>query len=1034
MATKNLDLYKLGVKLEVDGAKGLLALSKTDKELKAVDQESKKVEKSLGLVGRALSKIKAVNYDGSGSGGGGGYLPGLGHVSNIIQGIPQVGNLLKSLISPLTEATESGIEFNAFLETSEIAFKKMLGSKGAAVSFMKDLRGFAGATPFRTEGLVRTAQYMGAVGFKGKEIIPVLRDIGDAISSTGEISEESVQNVARALGKMRGMGKVSAEEMESLADNGIPAWEMLAHAIGKTVAETRKLSEQGKLSGTGAAEALRAEMRARYGGMMDELQNTYKGRKSAAEDALQEAQAIATQPLFKDISGIYAAALTQTDLAKSLAGTIGSLISPVSGLVRASAATLVGGNLTAGLAEGITATQGIALEAVSSMGLGSIKALMGIFDINSPSGVTAEIGAGLIDGLAYGKHGVGGIASQESKEKLRGALDEVSALIAEGLESGVRKYGSSYKAIIEAARRGGFSIPHPVKSTTGGTHGRNSAHYSAQAVDIRTRDKTRAEGDVLIATLRAKGLYVVDERDKPGQPHIHAQFGTRGIRNPSAHGGGRFTKQARSLVTSALSSLDQIIDENSRRTGIPGHIIRGLIMTESSGRPGVVSSAGAVGLMQVKPSTAAPYVGAGNLKDPATNIYAGTSYLADLLKRYGGDMNAALQAYNVGPGNFAKGMRNNYPGKVLSEAAQFTTRNPLPVTIASGLGMSFSAGGDGPAQALMTNTQAVAGLAKLNATIQASTHKLALNSQQQTIDRLQALNTALDEMPPHMKAAASSVAVLPPSLQPVKTELKNLEVAFGHAAKTVIMSGESMSKKLMSAMSGIGGIMPQQQVGKKRGFFSKLLGIASPFLGMIPGVGPLLSTLANMGSAAAGGDWGSVLTQGVTGFSAGGAFRRSSGSGTQSVSFANGIPTPPTGTNHIINLPLLGRPQERARGGPVSRGRAYLVGEHRPEVVQFGDDGYVHPSIESFSRREAGGGFSGGGKGGSWNHMIERMLAALEQNTQATTQLHTRVESMPAGDMLAIGARQNPGAIGDGLMRAGSRDPKVVEWMQRRTS
>lgn len=1030
---KKLEIYKLGVVLDVDGAKGLSALAKTDKELKAVDQDSKKAEKSIGLVGKALNKIKAVSYDGSGRSSGGSYLPGLGHISNIIQGIPQVGNLLKSLISPLTEATESGIEFNAFLETSEIAFKKMLGSKSAAASFMKDLRGFAGATPFRTEGLVRTAQYMGAVGFKGKEIIPVLRDIGDAISSTGEISEESVQNVARALGKMRGMGKVSAEEMESLADNGIPAWEMLAHAIGKTVAETRKLSEQGKLSGTGAVEALRAEMRARYSGMMDELQNTYKGRKSAAEDAMQEAQAIATLPLFKDISGIYASALTQTDLAKSLAGTIGSLISPVSGLVRASAATLVGGNLTAGLAEGITATQGIALDAVSSMGLGSIKTLMGLFDINSPSGVTAEIGAGLIDGLSYGKHGVGGIASQESKQKLRGALDEVSTLIAEGLESGVRKYGTTYKAIIEAARRGGFSIPHPVKSTTGGKHGRNSAHYPGQAVDIRTKDKTPEEVDTLIATLRAKGLYVIDERgNKKGGPHVHAQFGTRGIRNPSAHGGARFTGQANSIVSSALSSLDQIIDENARRTGIPGHIIRGLIMTESSGRPGVVSSAGAVGLMQVKPSTAAPYVGDGNLKDPATNIYAGTSYLADLLKRYAGDMNAALQAYNVGPGNFAKGMRNNYPGKVLSEAAQFTTRNPLPVTITGGLGPSFSAGSNGPAQALMTNAQAVAGLAKLNGIIQASNHKSALNAQQQTIDRLQALNTALEEMPPHMKEVSESAVVLPPSLQLVKTELNHAGVAAGQFAKTVIMSGESMSKKLMSAMSGIGGMMPQQQASGKRGFFSKLLGVAAPFLNFIPGVGPILSTLAGIGSSALGGDWGGALMGAAGGFASGGAFRGNGNSASNTARppvTVGGVnvqnPSSISTTGNTINTNLSGA---RAQGGPVSRGRAYLVGEHRAEVFTPDADGYVHPSLDAFSRKFGGGGQQQkGGIGGMASGVMQRQLELLEQ-------LCGSISSMRPGDVLTAGAKDNPGAIGDGLMRAGARDPKVVEWMQRRTN
>ena len=73
-----------------------------------------------------------------------------------------------------------------------------------------------------------------------------------------------------------------------------------------------------------------------------------------------------------------------------------------------------------------------------------------------------------------------------------------------------------------------------------------------------------------------------------------------------------------------------------------------------------MSNAGAVGLMQVKPSTAkAVAVQAGiademtpeALSDPATNIRVGVRYLAYLVRRYGGDVELALAAYNAGLGN-----------------------------------------------------------------------------------------------------------------------------------------------------------------------------------------------------------------------------------------------------------------------------------------------------------------------------------------------------------------------------------------------
>lgn len=72
--------------------------------------------------------------------------------------------------------------------------------------------------------------------------------------------------------------------------------------------------------------------------------------------------------------------------------------------------------------------------------------------------------------------------------------------------------------------------------------------------------------------------------------------------------------------------------------------------------------------------------------------------------------------------------------------------------------------------------------------------------------------------------------------------------------------------------------------------------------------------------------------------------------------------------------------------------------------------------------------------GGMINGLLEQVRQALEQNTQATTQLHTRIESMRADDMLAIGARQNPAAIGEGIKRVMTRDPNVTEWMTRRVN
>ncbi len=97
------------------------------------------------------------------------------------------------------------------------------------------------------------------------------------------------------------------------------------------------------------------------------------------------------------------------------------------------------------------------------------------------------------------------------------------------------------------------------------------------------------------------------------------------------------------------------IAEASRRFGIPEHWIRVVLRAESAGDVRAISSAGAMGLMQVMPDTWAglrvrhglgrdPY-------DPRDNIMAGTAYLREMWDRYG-NVAAMLAAYNAGPGRY----------------------------------------------------------------------------------------------------------------------------------------------------------------------------------------------------------------------------------------------------------------------------------------------------------------------------------------------------------------------------------------------
>ena len=111
--------------------------------------------------------------------------------------------------------------------------------------------------------------------------------------------------------------------------------------------------------------------------------------------------------------------------------------------------------------------------------------------------------------------------------------------------------------------------------------------------------------------------------------------------------------------------------------GIDPALLKGLVQQESGFDPNARSGAGAVGLTQLMPGTAAA-LGVTDPTDPAQSLQGGARYLREQLDRFGGDERLALAAYNAGPGAVSKyggippyAETQGYVNKVLANAASY---------------------------------------------------------------------------------------------------------------------------------------------------------------------------------------------------------------------------------------------------------------------------------------------------------------------------------------------------------------------------
>lgn len=195
----------------------------------------------------------------------------------------QLGSVFTGMAGGILNMGIASVQAAAQMRQYEIAFQTMLKSAEAGTQMLRDLQQFAAETPFDVPGVVSAGQQLMAFGFKAEEIIPMLTNLGDAASGLG-LGTEGVSRLAYALGQMQTSGKLNAQDMMQLTSAGISAWDMLAQAAGKTVAEMKDLCSKGAIDSKAAVQTIVAGMNDQFGGMMAKTSDEVAGLLANIEE------------------------------------------------------------------------------------------------------------------------------------------------------------------------------------------------------------------------------------------------------------------------------------------------------------------------------------------------------------------------------------------------------------------------------------------------------------------------------------------------------------------------------------------------------------------------------------------------------------------------------------------------------------------------------------------------------------------------------------------------------------------------------
>lgn len=210
--------------------------------------------------------------------------------------------VVKKVVEFGTAIAKVGVEYNALQEQSKVTWTTLLGSQEKAISQLERIEKFAASTPFSKMGVDQMAKYLHNAGYEGDAVFDTLTKIGDMGSAFG-VQEESLVELTRQFSQVQQAGYAYTEDLNILADRGIPIYQAIADQVGVTVAEVKKMASEGKLTADIYNAAIDS-MAATTAGAMDAQSKTFNGMMSTLQDNLTTVAGLITEKLFTALSGL----------------------------------------------------------------------------------------------------------------------------------------------------------------------------------------------------------------------------------------------------------------------------------------------------------------------------------------------------------------------------------------------------------------------------------------------------------------------------------------------------------------------------------------------------------------------------------------------------------------------------------------------------------------------------------------------------------------------------------------------------------